>query len=124
MFSTRGRLLLLGGLLWAGGTILIRLEGHRLLDTGRPLLTLLLYLVSAPALAIVVRWISRRYSVPREEHVNAAALLALPTLLLDPFSCLFFQTLFPNVQPAAAGLFGGWMLICCGGAIAGAFFKR
>ncbi len=92
MFSTRVRLLLRGGLLWAAGTILIRLQGHRLLDTGRPLLTLLLYLVSAPALAI--------------------------------FSCLFFQTLFPNVQPAAAGLFGGWMLICCGGAIAGAFVKR
>ena len=120
----RARLLLLGCLLLAAGTILIRLEGQRLLQTGQPLLTTLLYLISALTMAFLVRRICRQYAVPPDAQVNAAALLALPTLLLDPFSCLFFATLFPNVDPAAAGLFGGWMLICCGGAIGGAFLRR
>ncbi|MGZ7039706.1 MAG: DUF5367 family protein [Thermoanaerobaculia bacterium] len=115
------RLLTVGCLLWAVGTILIRLEGQHLLHTGRPVQTIALYLVSAIAMAIVVRRISGRYEGGR---VNAAALLALPTLFLDPFSCLFFTTIFPNVDAAAAGLFGGWMLICCGGAIGGAFASR
>jgi hypothetical protein len=118
------RLLPVGCLLWAGGTILTRLEGHHFLRPGRPLWTLLLYLVSAVAMAILALWISRGFGVPRDWQLNAAALLALPTLLLDPFSCLFFTALFPNVDPAAAGLFGGWMLICCGGALAGAFVRR
>jgi hypothetical protein len=26
---------------------------------------------------------------------------------------------YPNLSAAAAGIFGGWMLICCGGGLAG-----
>jgi hypothetical protein len=48
----------------------------------------------------------------------------LPTLLLDPFSCAFFHTVFPNLDPGAAGAFGGWMLIFCAGAVAGVWVKR
>ena len=48
----------------------------------------------------------------------------LPTLILDPFSCAFFPSVFPNMDPAAAGIFGGLMLICCGGAVACLSVKR
>jgi len=58
------------------------------------------------------------------DAIEGVTLLALPTLLFDPFSCLYFAALFPNVAAPAAGIFGGWMLICCGGAVAGAWAGR
>ena len=45
--------------------------------------------------------------------------LALPTLLFDPFSSAFFSAIFPNIAPEMAGVFGGWMLVCCAGALLG-----
>ncbi len=45
--------------------------------------------------------------------------VALPTLLLDPFSSAFFPAVFPNMAPEVAGVFGGWMLWCCAGALVG-----
>jgi len=42
-----------------------------------------------------------------------------PTLLLDPFSSAFFPIVFPNIAPEMAGVFGGWMLLCCAAALVG-----
>jgi len=42
--------------------------------------------------------------------------------VLDTFSAAFFATVYPNIPPEAAGLFGGWILCCCGGALLGVSF--
>src|ERR1035438_6681005 len=63
--------------------------------------------------------ICRRLGLERDLWPKAATLLILPTLILDPFSCAFFTTIFPNLDPGAAGAFGGWILICCGGGTGG-----
>jgi hypothetical protein len=39
--------------------------------------------------------------------------------MLDACSALFYPRVFPNLDPASAGAFGGWMLACCAGAILG-----
>jgi hypothetical protein len=70
-------------------------------------------------MAFLVPRICRRLGFQKDQWPRAATLLILPTLVLDPFSCAFFSSMFPNLDPAAAGAFGGWMLICCGGGIAG-----
>jgi hypothetical protein len=80
-----------------------------------------LYLISFFAMLVVVRLICRWLALERKSWVNGASLLVLPTLILDSFSCIFFASVFPNVNPAAVGAFGGWMLICCGGGITGAW---
>ena len=118
------RALKFGGLLWAAGTIAIRLAGQHLLRPHRVLPTTLLYLISFMLMAWIVPRICQRLQLERELWFKATTLLILPTVILDPFSCLFFPRVFPNVDLAAAGIFGGWMLICCGGAIAGAWFKQ
>jgi len=123
-YSYMTRALQWGGLLWVAGTIGIRLAGQYLLRPHRVLPTTLLYLISFMLMAWVVRRICQRLQLERELWFKATTLLILPTAILDPFSCLFFPRVFPNVDPAAAGIFGGWMLICCGGAIAGAWFQR
>jgi uncharacterized protein DUF5367 len=109
----------LGFLLWTLGTIGIRLTGHRILHPNQPLQTMLLYLISFVLMAVVARRICSRLRLEKDSWPRAASLLILPTLTLDPFTCAFFPTVFPNIDPAAAGIFGGWMLICCAGAVAG-----
>ena len=119
--SARTRVLLLGFGFWLAGTIAIRLLGGRLLQPGRTTLTLVLYAVSFAAM-LLLGW--RVFRALRADAIEGVTLLALPTLLFDPLTCLFFTSVFPNVSPAAAGLFGGWMLICCGGAVVGAWAGR
>jgi|SRR5579863_7478597 len=117
------RPLRIGVLLWLVGTVAIRLVGQRLLYANRAGATLILYGVSFVAMACLVRRIFRRLGLGRESWPAAATLLMLPTLILDPFSCAFFTSIFPNADPGAAGVFGGWMLICCAGAVAGVWMK-
>ena len=118
------RLALLGLAIWIAGTVAIRLIGQHLLRPGNTPFTVALYVASFVAMAILVRWIFGLLRLPRESWPLAATILIAPTLILDPFSCLFFPTLFPNIVPSAAGLFGGWMLICCGGGVAGSWLRR
>ena len=113
------RILRIGVLLWLVGTVAIRLAGQRLLHSGRPYATLILYLISFLLMALLAPRIFRRVGVQKDSWPAAATLLMLPTLLLDPFSCIFFTTIFSNVEPGAAGVFGGWMLICCAGVVVG-----
>ena len=118
------RAFLYGLTLWIVGTVAIRFAGQRLLQPGRPLSTLILYLVSFILMALLIPRIPRTLKLEKDSRFAAITLLILPTLFLDPFSCLFFSTIFPNISPAAAGLFGGWMLICCAGAVAGSWLQR
>lgn len=117
------RTFLLGLLIWSAGTIGIRLEGHRLLQSNERSQTVLLYLVSFVLMALLVRRICRWLGLEKNSWPKAAALLILPTLILDPFSCAYFTNVFPNLDPGTAGAFGGWMLICCGGAVASVCVK-
>jgi len=110
------RPLLIGIAFWLAGTIVIRLIGQHLLRSDR---ALLLYLFSFVLMAAITPLLLR--GTNRREAVT---LLMLPTLILDALACPFFATIYPNVDPAAAGLFGGWMLICCGGAVAGVWLAR
>jgi hypothetical protein len=115
----RYRVLFTGALLWIVGTVAIRLGGRGVLHPNRPLATLILYLASFALMALVVPRIFRRLGLEQDSWPAAATLLMLPTLVLDPFSCAFFTVIFPNVEPGAAGVFGGWILIFCAGAVAG-----
>ncbi|PYQ31323.1 MAG: hypothetical protein DMF56_05340 [Acidobacteria bacterium] len=117
MFA-RSRVLLVGIAFWLAGTITIRLVGHRLLV---PRFAIALYAISFVAMFLLALRLFRALCV---DAVEGVTLLALPTLILDPISCLFFASLFPNVAVSGAGIFGGWMLICCGGAVAGAWTGR
>src|SRR5580658_6995186 len=113
------RPLIIGALLWIVGTVAIRLGGQGLLHPNRPAATLILYLASFVLMALLVPPAFRRLGLAGDSWPAAATLLMLPTLILDPFSCAFFSTVFPNVEPGAAGVFGGWMLIFCAGAVLG-----
>jgi Family of unknown function (DUF5367) len=115
-------LMLCGLAIWAAGTIVLRLAGQRLLQPGNWAETLILFAVSFPLMGWIARRLCRRFKLPRDQWLGGAVSVALPTLLLDPFSSAFFPVVFPNMAPEAAGIFGGWMLCCCAGALVGVLF--
>ena len=115
--------MLAGLVLWGVGTIGIRLAGQHMLHAQSTAGTVTLYVCSFVLMGLLARRIFRGVGLDKESWPRAATLLALPTLILDSFSSAFFASVFPNVDPAAAGVFGGWMLICCAGAVAGAWVK-
>jgi Family of unknown function (DUF5367) len=113
------RFVLVGLVLWLAGTVVLRLRGEQLLHAGAGLRTVVLFVVSFGLFAVVARRLCRRFALPRDQWLAGAVSLVMPTLVLDPFSAAFFSVVFPNIPSDAAGVFGGWMLACCGGALAG-----
>jgi hypothetical protein len=80
---------------------------------------LILFAVSFPLMAWLVRRLCGRIQLRPEQWPAGAVSVLLPTLLLDPFSSAFFPVVFPNMAREVAGVFGGWMLWCCAGALIG-----
>ena len=109
-----------GLVIWLAASIALRIAGQYLLCPADPLGTFVLFAASFPLMAWLVRRLCIAARLPRERFLAGAVSVALPTLLLDPFSCVFFPALFPNMSPQVAGVFGGWLLWCCAGAVIGA----
>jgi uncharacterized protein DUF5367 len=121
--SAMKRFLLVGFLLWLGGTLLLRLAPVGLLAPDRTLVILLLYAGSFGLAFILVRQAVAR-PLEASEARRAGIALVLPTLVLDAFTSAFFPAVYPNLAANAAGVFGGWMLICCGGGLLAVLQKR
>ena len=118
------KLVLLGFLIWLAATLALRFAGQRILSGQHWPRILLLIALSFAACALLVRRVCVRSRLAPEQWPLAAISLLLPTLLLDPFSSAFFPFVFPNIAPQNAGVFGGWMLICCAGGLLGAIIRR
>lgn len=113
-----------GIVLWAIGTAVIRLSGPWILSVGALGRTTVLYTASFLLMAWVTPRICAGLGFDRRRWFEATAVLILPTLVLDPWACVFFGQVYPNLNPEAAGLFGGWMLMFCAGAVTGVLWKR
>jgi Family of unknown function (DUF5367) len=116
----KSRLIIYGLGIWFAASLALRFVGQGILHPGNTPRMLILFAISFPAMAWVARHLCRTFHLPPEQWPSGAISIALPTLLLDPFSSAFFPSVFPNIAPEAAGLFGGWMLWCCAGALIGA----
>lgn len=110
--------------MWVIGTVAIRLAGGGLLRTGATGRICVLYAASFLLMAWATPRICRAMGIERGRWFEGACGLMLPTLLLDPWACVFFGAAYPNLAAGAAGLFGGWMLVFCAGAIAGVAIQR
>jgi len=113
------RIALYGLAIWIAGTATLRVLGQRILHPGHWPGTLLLFAASFPLMTWLALRLCRRFGLKPAAYPSGAISLCLPTLLLDPFSSAFFPFVFPNIAPEVAGVFGGWMLWCCAGALVG-----
>ena len=118
------RCMVVGFLIWLFGTLALRVAGQYFLYPENVLAIVFLLLASFPAMALVARRVCADASIPREQWPAAAIFLVTPSLVLDTFSSAFFPLVYPNMPAQAAGLFGGWILWCCAGALLGVNFAR
>jgi hypothetical protein len=118
------RLFLYGLVGWIVATVGLRLWGQHVLRPGNWKGTIILYVVSFALIAWLMGRLVRALHLGPGQSFGAVMSLWLPTLLLDPFLSAFFPFVFPNMDPAVAGVLGGWMLCCCAGAFAGVGFGR
>jgi len=116
------RCLTTGFVIWLAATIALRFGGQYLLHPESLAAIAALLLVSFPLMAWVTRSICA--ALPRDKWPAAGIFIVMPTLVLDTFSTVFFPFAYPNIPEPAAGLFGGWILWCCAGALFGVSFAR
>jgi hypothetical protein len=113
------RLLTCGLVGWLIATAALRVAGQYVLRPGSWTGVVVLLGASFGLMACLMRGLCRKLPLRPEQRFGAVLSLSLPTLLLDPFSSAFFSSVFPNMDPSMAGVFGGWMLCCCAGAFVG-----
>jgi hypothetical protein len=118
------RCLTIGFVIWLAATIALRFAGQYLLHPDNLLSIAALLAASFPLMALMARRICADTVLPPEQWPAAGIFLVMPTLVLDTFSSVFFPFVYPNIPQQAAGLFGGWMLWCCAGALFGVNFAR
>jgi hypothetical protein len=118
------RFFFVGLAIWIAATLGLRFAGQFVLRPRHWAATVILFAVSFVLMAWLARRLCRRFQVPPEQWPLGAISLAMPTLLLDPFSSAVFPVVFPNLAPELAGVFGGWMLVCCAGALLGGTLHR
>jgi hypothetical protein len=121
MFMSNRIALLLGLLLWAAGTLIVGIAGQILPSHPGRLLT-----VCAGAFlgcALLVRAILAVAKQPVQRWAESAAVMVIPTLVLDPVTTAYFGRLFPSAT-AGAGAFAALMLASCGGGLVAALVRR
>lgn len=91
--------------------LVFRIVGHLVLDPANPVAVVGVFAATVPlmwGLAVgVFRWRGLTGVARRE----AAVLLVVPGMLVDAVSTALFSVVYPNMNLAAAGLFGGLLLL-------------
>ena len=106
------RLFIAGVVIWSGATLALRVAGQWVLNPDRPLSIIALLAVSGLLLFRLPRLLFSRFAIPQEQYALGGIVLVAPGMLLDTVSTICFSSVFPNIRPDAAGLFGGWLLLC------------
>jgi len=114
------RLVIVGFAIWLVATIALRIAGQWVLNPSRIWSVIALLAISGLLLFRLPRLLFSRFAIPREQRALGGIALVAPGMLLDAVSAIFFPSIFPNIRPDAAGLFGGWLLFCNVMALVGA----
>lgn len=101
----------IGFVVWLVATAATYLVGPTLLQPGTPVVTAAVYLAMVPSMFLLALAAFRYRGAVGGERVLAATLMVLPGIALDSLVLPFFGTVFPGVDPAMAGAFGGIVLV-------------
>ncbi|HEX9459369.1 MAG TPA: DUF5367 family protein [Thermoanaerobaculia bacterium] len=106
------RLLIAGFVIWLVATIALRIAGQWVLNPDRPLSMIALLAISGLLLYRLPRALFASLAIAENQRALGGIVLVAPGMFLDTVSAVCFSTVFPNIRPDAAGLFGGWLLLC------------
>lgn len=99
-----------GFILWLCGALIFRVTGQFFLNPADQFLLILIFIATIPLIAVATYPVYESKKICFSERPLAAILIALPGMLLDIFSVLFFRSVFPNLLPAAITYFSVTLL--------------
>lgn len=114
----------IGLAVWLLATLVMRAGGHLIFLDDEPAVLYALWLATVLAMFLLAQAIFRWRKLRRAERFEAAALLALPGMLLDALAVEFYASVFPNMPLSAAGSFGAWLLLAYASVLLAAFWPR
>lgn len=91
--------------------LVFRIVGHLVLDPANPLVVGVIFALTIPLMWGLAVGVFRWRSIEGVERREGAVLLVVPGMLVDAFSTALFSVVYPNMSLAAAGLFGGLLLL-------------
>jgi hypothetical protein len=99
-----------GIILWIGATVIFRTAGQFFLLPNEPIMISALFLAAIPIVLLTTYPLYHWLELRKEEQPKAAVFIALPGMLLDIYSFITFETMFPNLAPETLRIFGGWLM--------------
>jgi Family of unknown function (DUF5367) len=108
---------------WLVATVAIRLAGEHVFRAGNSIHSVLLFGMTALAIAVPISLLVRRLPT-RDAGLRAAALIILPGMLLDAGSVSWFRVVFPNLPDSAGMPFASLLLWAYGIALLTAVWPR
>lgn len=97
-----------GFTLWLIATIAFRLFGHWLL--GSPVALLALFVAAVPLIYLCTAALYRWRSVNDADRIRCSVCIAVPGMLLDIFSLLFYRHVFPFIPVEGAVALAAWLM--------------
>ncbi|WP_411968605.1 DUF5367 family protein [Haloferax sp. YSSS75] len=104
--------------------LVFRIVGHLVLDPANPLVVGVIFVLTVPLMWGLAVGVFRWRGIEGVERREGAVLLVVPGMLVDAFSTALFSVVYPNMSLAAAGLFGGLLLLAYATVLVAGFFSR
>lgn len=99
-----------GFLLWFSATMLFRFLGQLFLIPGNELLLLITFILAIPLITLATYPYYYWRKIPESERLVASVQIALPGMILDIFSIMYFNKVFPNLHIDSLPYFAAWLL--------------
>ncbi|MCY4145155.1 MAG: DUF5367 family protein [Chloroflexi bacterium] len=97
---------------WLLATLAVRAAGQDFFLHDNPAVLAALWLLGGMSMIGLATLLFVRARLRRTQRFEAAVLLVLPGMALDAVVAQNFVSVFPNMNAAAAGSFGAWLLLC------------
>ncbi|KAB1196181.1 MULTISPECIES: DUF5367 family protein [Haloferax] len=104
--------------------LVFRIVGHLVLDPSNPVVVAAIFVLTIPLMWGLAVAVFRWRGLDGVERREGAVLLVVPGMLVDAVSTALFSVVYPNMSLAAAGLFGGLLLLAYATVLVAGFLSR
>jgi hypothetical protein len=99
-----------GFLLWISATLLFRFFGQMFLIPGNVLLLLITFILAIPLITLATYPYYYLRKIPESKRLMSSVQIALPGMILDIFSVIYFNKVFLNLHIDSLPFFAAWLL--------------
>ncbi|WP_391559295.1 DUF5367 family protein [Robertmurraya sp.] len=99
-----------GFLLWISATILFRFFGQLFLIPGNVVLLLITFIMAIPLISLATYPYYYLRKIPKSKRLISAVQIALPGMILDIFSIIYFKKVFSNLHIDSLPFLASWLL--------------